>query len=70
MRKRFWELQEIKRPPAFLPHYKLCEEIFSNIVSLPFHCGELRFADSRFLAVKRFMSLVKRLFREPLVYEQ
>ncbi|XP_074026910.1 uncharacterized protein [Leptinotarsa decemlineata] len=73
--KKFWELEEIPNKPIISEEDKMCEDIFLKttirtdtgrfMVSLPFkETSNLKFENSREIALRRFFSLEKRLHRE------
>jgi len=77
---RFWELEEVPQVKPISPDEKQCEQYFKNsflrlkngrfLVSLPFRNNiEPSFVDSRSVAYRRFLSLERRLTREPQLHK-
>ncbi|MGR0260498.1 hypothetical protein, partial [Klebsiella pneumoniae] len=70
---KFWELEEVKTASLLTPEEKKCEEIYSSnvsrdklgryIVPLPFK--SLRLGDSYQRSFNQYMSLERRLNRQP-----
>lgn len=77
--KKFWELEEIPQAPIMSPDARLCEKSYAStfrrdnsgryIVSLPFRTHTPTFTDTRTLALRRFLSLERRLLQNPTLYE-
>lgn len=80
--KRFWEIEEIPQINSYSPDDALCEKLYSDthfrnesgrfVVSLPFRdaAPHFDFHDSRSLALRRFLSLERRLLRTPALYKE
>lgn len=78
--KRFWELEQVPASISVSPDDVIAEELYTSslsrnesgryIVSLPFHNSEPVFKDSRNIALKRFLSLERRLLKNPALYAQ
>lgn len=73
--KKFWEIEEVPSVSSLSIEDNLCEKLFSEnyqrsetgryIVSLPFREPTHSFGDSRSLALRRFLSLERRLINNP-----
>lgn len=78
--KKFWEVETVPEVSSLSPDDTLCEQKFVTtfsrnetgrfIVSLPFRNDEPIFPNSRNLALKYFLSLERRLLRDPSLYKQ
>lgn len=80
--KRFWEIEEIPKSNPLSREDEICENIFNKthfrdktgryIVQLPFRedFPDFDIENSRALALKRFLSLEKRLIANPEIYQQ
>ncbi|XP_045477352.1 uncharacterized protein LOC123682646 [Harmonia axyridis] len=79
--KRFWELEEVPTTTSSSPEDQRCEQLFVEghsrdasgryTVALPFESGKcVRFGDTYSLALRRFLSLERRLIRTPEVYQE
>ncbi|XP_045479814.1 uncharacterized protein LOC123684564 [Harmonia axyridis] len=79
--KRFWELEEVPTTTSSSPEDQRCEQLFVEghsrdasgryTVALPFESGKcVCFGDTYSLALRRFLSLERRLIRTPEVYQE
>lgn len=77
---RLWELEAFPDIKVASPEDSLCESLYKKtyrrtekgrfIVSLPFHNNKPHFLHIRDLAVTKFLSLERRLLRQPHLYSQ
>lgn len=78
--RRFWDLEQIPNAPTLSPDDKLAELLYSStttrtesgryIVELPFRSSFPTFGGSRDIALKSFLSLERRLSKDPALYAQ
>ncbi|KAJ8914240.1 hypothetical protein NQ315_003605 [Exocentrus adspersus] len=76
--KRLWEIEDIPREHSSSPDDQRCEDLFSQTyvrndsgcftVSLPFRSEEPTFTDSRFIALRRYLTFERRLLKEPNLF--
>lgn len=77
--RKFWELEKVPESNSFSSEDAKCEDLFVKTVSrdqtgrytvqLPFREQEPTFHNSRSIALRRFLSMEKRLLRDASAYE-
>lgn len=77
---KFWELESIPKRFVLSPDDELCEKKYIEstirdsagrfVVALPFRYNEPNFPNSRNLALNNFLSLERRLLKNPILYQE